>query len=89
MGPLLEKCGEVPTSHGHTFLEMKQSLMLQYCTFLAYYLLLKAEGRKVENHPVIYKLMNIKTLLEKLRPLGLKLEYQIGKAARAAGLGEK
>lgn len=56
-----------------SYLEMKYNLMLSYCSFLTYYLLLKLEGAEVANHPVIGKLVHIKTLFEKLRPLDAKL----------------
>ena len=58
-----------------TYLEMKYNLLLSYCTFLSFYLLMKAEGKSVKDHPVIFKLAHIKTLLEKLRPLDSKLQY--------------
>lgn len=57
------------TAAGMSYLEMKYNLLMSYCTFLSFYLLLKLEGRQVEGHPVIYKLAHIKTLFEKLKPL--------------------
>ena len=38
--------GENPieTKHGMSYLEMKYNLMLSYCSFLTYYMLLKLEG---------------------------------------------
>ena len=75
--PVLEKIRnqehQIETSHGMSYLEMKYNLMLSYCSFLTFYLLLKLEGKTVENHPVIGKLVHIKTLFEKLRPLDNKL----------------
>jgi hypothetical protein len=56
-----------------TFLEMKHNLMLSYCTYLSFYLLLKVEGKSVKDHPVIFKLAHIKSLLDNLRPLDDKL----------------
>jgi len=67
-----------------SYLEMKYNLMMSYCTFLSFYLLLKVEGKNVEGHPVIYRLTHIKTLLEKLRPLDQKLSYQIEKMLKEA-----
>ena len=61
---------------------MKYNLLMSYCTFLAFYLLMKIEGKNVENHPVIFKLAHIKTLFEKLKPLDQKLQYQIDKMIR-------
>lgn len=81
------------TASGMSYLEMKYNLLMSYCTFLSFYLLLKVEGKPVENHPVIHKLTHIKTLFEKLRPLDQKLQYQIEKmsnltdaAAKGAGV---
>jgi len=48
---------------------MKYNLMLSYCTFLAFYLLMKLEGKQIKDHPLLFKLTHIKSLLEKLRPL--------------------
>lgn len=62
-----------------SYLEMKYNLLMSYCTFLSFYLLLKLDGKKVEGHPVIFKLAHIKTLFEKLKPLDQKLQYQIDK----------
>ena len=67
-----------------SYLEMKYNLMMSYCTFLAFYLLLKVEGKNVDGHPVVYRLTHIKTLLEKLRPLDQKLSYQIEKMLKEA-----
>ena len=69
------------TASGMSYLEMKYNLLMSYCTFLAFYLLLKVEGKPVDNHPVIHKLTHIKTLFEKLKPLDQKLQYQIDKMA--------
>lgn len=71
-----------------SYLEMKYNLMISYCTFLSYYLLLKLEGKKVENHPVILRLAHIKSLLEKLRPLDQKLQYQVDKMLKEAAQPE-
>jgi U3 small nucleolar RNA-associated protein 3 len=57
------------TKHGMTYLEMKYNLLLSYCQFLSFYILLKTEGASTKDHPVIGRLLHIKTLLERLRPL--------------------
>ena len=45
---------------------------------MAIYLLFKLEGRdKLNEHPLIERLCKIKLLLEKMRPLDQKLNYQI------------
>ena len=73
------------TASGMSYLEMKYNLLMSYCTFLTFYLLLKVEGKPVESHPVVHKLTHIKTLFEKLKPLDQKLQYQIEKMATPSG----
>ena len=58
--------------------------MMSYCSFLTFFLLLKVEGKSVKEHPVIERLVHIKTLFEKLKPLDQKLQYQIDKMTQAA-----
>ena len=76
------------TKHGLTYLEMKNTLLLSYCQFLSLFILLKLEGQSVADHPVIERLLYIKTLLERLRPLDQKLQYQVDKLLRTAALAE-
>lgn len=42
----------------------------------------------MQNHPIIGRLLHIKTLMEKLRPLDQKLQYQIDKMLRTAAMAE-
>jgi hypothetical protein len=73
------EAGQRPTSGGVSYLELKLQLLLSYCTHLSFYLLLKAEGMVVKGHPVIEKLVETRTYMEKLRPLDAKLKYQMDK----------
>lgn len=74
--------GQIPsTANGHSYLEVKYNLMMSYCSYLTYFMLLKAEGAEVKGHPCVDRLIQIKLLLEKLKPLDLKLHYQIQKMA--------
>jgi hypothetical protein len=81
------KSGELPTSKGVSYLEVKNQLLLNYCINLCFYMALKASGRRVKDHPVISQLLRIRILLEKLRPLDQKLRYQIDKLLKMATLG--
>lgn len=96
--PLMEKVesGQLPTSKGISFLELKYQLLLSYCTNIAFYLLLKCNGKAVRDHPgsgllsktpVIDQLVKLRTILEKIKPIEQKLKYQIDKALRAASVG--
>lgn len=69
-----------------SFLEMKYNLMLSYCSLISFYILLKLEGKDVSGHPVVERLLHLKLLLEKLRPLDLKMQYQVDKMVRTAVL---
>eukprot|EP00029_Vermamoeba_vermiformis_P002403 TRINITY_DN12776_c0_g1_i1.p1 TRINITY_DN12776_c0_g1~~TRINITY_DN12776_c0_g1_i1.p1 ORF type:complete len:315 (+),score=64.25 TRINITY_DN12776_c0_g1_i1:34-978(+) len=82
------KSGETPTEKGLSYLEVKYHLLLQYCTHLSYYALLKLNGRQFEGHEVIDNLVSIRTLIEKMRPLDQKLSYQINKLLKMATLGD-
>ena len=61
--------------------------MLSYCTNISFYLLLKASGGKVKDHPVINQLVELRTVMEKIKPLEQKLQYQIDKLVRTANTG--
>jgi len=88
--PLLQKVksGELPTSKGISFLELKFHLLLSYCVNISYYLLLKAEGKQVKEHPVIDSLVRTRAIIDKLRPLDKKLKYQVDKLVKLATLGK-
>mmetsp|Transcript_81152 Transcript_81152/g.160886 ORF Transcript_81152/g.160886 Transcript_81152/m.160886 type:complete len:419 (+) Transcript_81152:61-1317(+) len=82
-GPLASACvpnNETDSSQDvSSYVAMKAQMMLSYVIGLTYYLLLKSEGIPVRNHPVVHKLLWVRTLLEKLRPVDQRLQYQIGK----------
>ena len=71
--------GKLVTTEGLTYLETKNLLLLQYCMHLMFYLLLKAEGQSVQQHPVIARLVEIRAFLDKIRPIDKKLRYQVDK----------
>ena len=52
-----------------------------------FYLLLKAQGMLVKDHPVIAKLAEARIFMEKLRPLDAKLKYQMDKLLKTANGG--
>ena len=67
VGPLLAevRSGGLATREGVSYLEAKHLLLLQYCTHIVFYILLKAEGRPVKDHPVIGRLVELRAYLEK------------------------
>ncbi|CAM6118645.1 unnamed protein product [Calypogeia fissa] len=84
--PLVEKVkeGQYATKEGISYLEVKHLLLLNYCQSIIFYLLLKAEGRSVRDHPVIARLVELRLFLEKIRPIDKKLQYQIDKLLKTA-----
>ena len=69
--------GEYATAEGISYLDAKHLLMLSYCINIVFYLLLKSEGKPVKDHPVVLRLVELRTYLEKLRPIDRKLQYQV------------
>ena len=86
IAPLIQqvKDGKLPTSSGSSFLEVKFHLLLSYCINITFYMLLKARGDPVHDHPVIETLVKLRALIEKCGPIDLKLKYQIEKLLAAA-----
>ncbi len=87
--PLLEQMREheLPTDQGVSFLEAKQHLLLSYCANVAFFLLLKAEGRAVKDHPVVQQLVHLRVMMDKMKPIDKKLKYQIDKLVKTAAIG--
>ena len=89
LNPLLERVrrGDIVTSEGISFLELRNHLLLNYCLNLNFYLLLKAEGRPVEDHPVVEELVRLRLMIEKTKPIDEKLRPQISRLLKTASLG--
>ncbi|GBF94628.1 hypothetical protein Rsub_07364 [Raphidocelis subcapitata] len=85
VAPLLAEVqsGGLPTSEGLSYLEAKHLLLLEYCGALVVYLMLKGEGRRVEGHPVVTRLVQLRAFIERARPIDKQLAYQIEKLLRA------
>ena len=89
--PLMQeiRSGNIATLEGVSYLEAKHLLLMYYNACIVFYLLLKAEGKSVKDHPVISRLVEIRAYLEKVRPIDKRLNYQIEKLLAAATLNEK
>ncbi|KAI9252106.1 Sas10/Utp3/C1D family-domain-containing protein [Sporodiniella umbellata] len=89
--PLKEKVKDnnIQTSKGVSFLEVKYQLMLQYVLDLAYFVNMKLSGHTIEESPVIGSLVELRVVLDKMKPVENKLKYQVDKLVRAAVVGTK
>ncbi|VEN60686.1 unnamed protein product [Callosobruchus maculatus] len=79
--------GELSTGQGLSFLEMKYNMLLSYLINLTYVVLRKCSGEKIEGDPCIDRLVEIRTILEKIKPIDHKLKYQIHKLVKSAVSG--
>jgi U3 small nucleolar ribonucleoprotein protein LCP5 len=75
------------TSKGISFLQMKNSLLLQYISNVSYIVLRKCSGKKIEGEPAIERLVKLRTVMEKIRPIEQKLRYQVDKLVSIAESG--
>ena len=75
---------EVSGEDGLSFLEMKCQLFLNYLINLTYLMLLKVDGKPFVEQACIERLVEIRTVLEKIRPIEKKLTYQIDKLVKLA-----
>merc|ERR1719150_69188 len=64
-------------SRGIDFLDIKNGLLAEYNTNLAYLVMKKTRGELIEGDNVVERLCYLRTMLEKIRPIEHKLKFQI------------
>lgn len=69
---------------GISFLDVENQLLSTYLTYLSYYILLKTHGISVKDHPVIERLVEVRILLEKIRPIESRLQFQMNRLLQLA-----
>ncbi|CAI9542830.1 unnamed protein product, partial [Staurois parvus] len=80
--------GTYPTEKGLSFLELKDQMLVMYMQDLTYLIMEKIHGKSLKENPAIMRLVEMRTVLEKMRPVDQKLKYhQIDKLVRAAVTG--
>jgi U3 small nucleolar ribonucleoprotein protein LCP5 len=68
--------------NGLSFLEMKCHLFLEYLINITYSMLLKLDGKPISGEACIEHLVEIRTVLSKIKPIEKKLKYQIDKLVK-------
>ncbi|XP_077951792.1 neuroguidin isoform X1 [Gasterosteus aculeatus] len=81
------KDGAFKTSQGLSFLDLRYHLLLFYLQDLTHLISIKTQGGKIKDSDALNRLVTIRTVLEKMRPLDHKLKYQIDKLVRTAVTG--
>ncbi|KAM7390696.1 hypothetical protein PAMA_008740 [Pampus argenteus] len=81
------KDGAFKTSKGLSFLDLRYHLLLFYLQDLTHLIGIKTEGGKIRDSEALNRVVTIRTVLEKMRPLDHKLKYQIDKLLRTAVTG--
>lgn len=73
--PVLElvKDGKLPTCPASKFVKTNYDLILNYCTNISFYVLLKSQRINIQNHPVIKRLYQYRQMLNKMEPIYLEV----------------
>jgi len=79
---------ELPTNEGMSFLDVKNQMLIQYLTNLAVLFLRKCSGESIKDTIAVEHLVEIRTILERMRPVEHKLKYQIEKLLKLASEGK-
>ncbi|XP_063383822.1 something about silencing protein 10 [Cydia fagiglandana] len=65
--------GKLPQCPASKFVKTNFDLILNYCTNISFYLLLKSQRINIQNHPVIKKLYQYRQMLNKMEPIYLEV----------------
>lgn len=65
--------GKLPKCPASKFVKTNFDLILNYCTNISFYLLLKSQRMNIQNHPVIKRLYQYRQMLNKMEPIYLEV----------------
>ena len=82
------RAGQLPTHAGVSLLELKHLVLASYTANLAQYAMMRTEGIRVEDSAVVDRLIYLRTVLEKVRPLDRRIKYQVDKLIRAGSAAD-
>jgi len=74
-------------TEGISFLDLKNRLLASYTSNLGFVMLKKCSGKRLEGESAVERLVEIRTVLEKIRPIDQKLRYQVDKLVNIAENG--
>nr|XP_037279350.1 LOW QUALITY PROTEIN: something about silencing protein 10-like [Rhipicephalus microplus] len=69
--------GKVISVPAIEYVNLKRQLIVQYCTNITFYMILKAKRAPVANHPVIKRLISFRNLLKQLEPVDKRLANEV------------
>ncbi|EEA07917.1 Sas10/Utp3 family protein [Cryptosporidium muris RN66] len=78
------------TDKGISYLECKNILLISYIGYLCYYMMLKLNPNiSIKDHPVLLRLITLRTMMDKLRPIDVKLQTYIDRVTQTANRSGK
>lgn len=83
--PFLKEFKDLPTDDGVSLIQVKLHSLLSYLQNLAYFVLVKINGLEIDQE-LIKSLIEHRLVLEKIKPLEIKIKYQIDKLMKLAVL---
>ncbi|OII74754.1 nucleolar ribonucleoprotein [Cryptosporidium ubiquitum] len=73
------------TEKGMEYLDSKNTLLLMYIGYLCYYMMLKTSPNvNIKEHPILLRLVTLRTMMEKLKPIDIRLQPQIDRILELA-----
>ncbi|KAI5729654.1 hypothetical protein M8J76_004988 [Diaphorina citri] len=79
---------ELSVSKGISILDVKYQNKLMYLTNISYLMMKRLHGKQIHGDEAIDRLVTLRTVLERIRPLEQKLKYQIDKYIKIATRGD-
>lgn len=78
------KADEMRMEKGISFLDVKNLNLLNYISNLTYLILRKLSGEKIEDDASVDRLIELRVMMEKMKPIDEKLRYQVKKLLSSA-----
>lgn len=81
------KDNQLSTESGISFLELKNKVFVNYLIDLTFLVFNKLSGNRLEGNEAINRLVENRTVLERMRPIENRLKYQIDKLVKTSTTG--